>query len=484
MKKRPFIIGGVIIILLILFFSSLGKKANNQDLEQTVLEETYTLSVEYLSLHQETAYVLEQANSFDNYDSWLEEMKRVTKAWGDLEKDSLKLEKIAKKLTKTKVSSHFIPSVLAYTTAEINKVIDNAPYGKKIITLANYLGTDAKRAQLILNQTQNEVNREAYGEEGDVFEKCEQNATRIKNGAKVTGYVGGVVLSGGASAIIASGALATTATVVVGADLVLEITEDEARIALGDKNQVSEFASNIRIVTEPAAAILTLTNIPGNLSKGIDKLSALSFGADQVRSVIQDEKVLGISIKVNQDGELITEAVGMSEDELPAWKESNGITDSNESVKEIIEQSQSNIEKMITEKEDEKKSVKNDKDEKEAIETNESVPLGNREPIPFNEYDEMDERGLFKNITSIIEHLGEPDLETTNDNGRMVYMYFDVIKYESGNLAGLRFSFYNEEDYRRFIENMGASWETNKENWDVSGGGITATTQVISASAY
>ncbi|HOY61420.1 MAG TPA: hypothetical protein PK045_02865, partial [Candidatus Woesebacteria bacterium] len=163
-----------------------------------------------------------------------------------------------------------------------------------------------------------------------VFEKCEQNSMRIKNGCKVAGYVGGVVLTGGASA--------TTTTVVAGADLVLEVTEDEARIALGDKNKVSEMVSGLRSVTEPAAAILSLTSIPGNLSKGIDKLSALSFGADQVKSVIQDEKILGISIKTDEKGEVKAEIAGITQEELPKWREENKAIKSNESVQEILNQ--------------------------------------------------------------------------------------------------------------------------------------------------
>ncbi len=264
---------------------------------------------------------MEKAESFANYDDWNLKMDEIIKDWKDLEKKSKELEKTAKKITSEKSNITIISSVQAYDKQEINKIIDSAPMGKKIMTLAKHLGVDAQRAQLILNQTQNEVTREAYGEEGDVFEKCEQNSMRIKNGAKVAGFVGGVVLTGGASAVVASGALATTATVVVGADLVLEITEDEARIALGDKNKVSEMVSGVRSVTEPVAAILTLTNIPGNLSKGIDKLSALSFGADQVRSVIQDEKVLGISIQTDETGEVKAEIAGLNEEELPAWRE-------------------------------------------------------------------------------------------------------------------------------------------------------------------
>ncbi len=283
-------------------------------------------------------------------------MENITQDWQELEQKAGELEKTAQTFADEKLSLKIIPLALAYNKEEVNQIIDKAPFGKKIMTLAKHLGTDAKHAQLVLNQTQDEVSREAYAEEGDVFEKCEQNSMRIKNGAKVVGFVGGVVLSGGTSAVVASGALATTATVVVGADLVLEVTEDEARIALGDKNKVSEMVSNVRTVTEPASAILSITNISKNLSNSIDRLSAVTFGADQIRSVIQDEKVLGINIKGDDKGDLKVEISGVTEEELQKWKEENGVMTSSESIEEIINNAKLVIEKAVDEKIVEKES--------------------------------------------------------------------------------------------------------------------------------
>ena len=340
------IIVGVILVVIGFGLFKLFSKNKPVEIEQQLYSETLSLSSEYASLRYQTENVLEKARDFDDYESWEKKMEEVTKGWNDLEQRVGELEKIANKIAVEKTSLKIISSALAYDKQEINKIIDSAPFGKKIMTLAKHLGTDAKHAQLILSQAQNEVSREAYGEEGDVFEKCEQNSMRIKNGCKVTVYVGSVVLTGGTS-----GALVATTTVVAGADLVLEVTEDEARIAFGDKNKVSEMVSDIRSVTEPAAAILSLTNIPGNLSKGIDKLSALSFGADQVRSVIQDEKILGISIKTDEKGEVKAEIAGVTQEELPKWKEENKVVKSNESPEEIINNAKMAIEKTEDKKE-------------------------------------------------------------------------------------------------------------------------------------
>jgi len=332
-----------IIIVVVLVVTAFGlfkffNKNSPVDLEQEIYSQTLAVSKEYLSLRYQTENVLEKAEDFDGYDNWKAKMEEVVKGWNDLEQKASELEKMANKMTDEKTSSKFISSILAYDSQEVSQVINSGSIKNQISRLAKHFGIDAKHAQLILNETQDQISREAYGEEGDVFEKCEQNSMRIKNGCKVAGYVGGVVLTGGASAVVASGALATTTTVVAGADLVLEVTEDEARIALGDKNKVSEMVSSLRSVTEPAAAILSLTSIPGNLSKGIDKLSALSFGADQVKSVIQDEKVLGISIKTDEKGEVKAEISGLSEEELPKWKEANNAIKSNESAQEILNQ--------------------------------------------------------------------------------------------------------------------------------------------------
>jgi len=217
--------------------------------------------------------------------------------------------------------------------------------GQQIRTLAKHLGVDAKMAQLILNQTQDQITREAYGEEGDVFATCEQNSMRIKNGAKVTIFVGGIALTGGASAVAGSGVVAQTTLVAGGADLVLEVADDEAKIALGDKNKVSEMVGKIRTVTEPAASILTIVNLPGNVTKAMDKISALSFAGDQIRSVVQDEKILGISIKTDENGEIKAVASGLTETELAEWKKENNIATSIQPIEEVMKQIEEEIAK-------------------------------------------------------------------------------------------------------------------------------------------
>jgi len=587
MKKTTIILIVAVLILSAGAFYFFNKKTLNQTQYQVVLEETYAVSVEYLSLRQKTENVLEKAESFGSYDSWKAEMEEVTKNWKDLERRSSELKKTANEIANEKLGMELIPSALAYTKEEVTGIIDKAPMGKKITTLAKHLGVDAKMAQLILNETQDQISREAYGEEGDFFEKCEQNSMRIKNGAKVTIFVGGVVLTGGTSAALASGTLAKTTLIVGGADLVLEVTDDEARIALGDKNKVSEMAGTLRVVTEPAASILTIANMPGNLSKAMDKVSAGYFAADQVRSVIQDEKILGISIKIDEAGETKASVAGLTEQEIPEWMAENNIVKSGESAEEIINNAKMTIAKKVEEKESEVKQAKEKEtteksnnntensvaglgwegtlssmsggdNEKRTIDfdftlnkdgsvngsingtsykkwkqegdrikvygedessgyfefkiskkdllltkivigdkiiqpgeeymggiapggylkrksdsksENENSP-SNKNAMSITEYNELDDKGMLLNISSVEKYLGTPDVKTTDDNGRIVYIYYDLVEYESGNLGSVKMTFLNEEDYKTYIENMGASWESGKETWDESGGGI------------
>lgn len=362
MKK--IIIAAIGLIIIAGTFLYLSDKEPEQTQEQAVLEHTLKISKEYTVLRYRTENVLEKAEEYEDYDKWSGELAAIIDGWGELENDATELEKNADKLANEKTALGLIREARAYDSVEIQKVIETAPAGRQVRTLAKHLGVDAKMAQLILNETQDRISREAYGEEGDVFETCEQNSMRIKNGAKVTVFVGGVVLTGGASAVAASGVVAKTALVVSGADLVLEVADDEAKIALGDKNKVSEMVGKVRTVTEPAASILTIANIPGNVSKAMEKIGAISFAGDQIRSVVQDEKILGISIKTDEKGEVKAQVSGITEAELAEWKKENDAIVSIQPIEEIVMQfKEENKEEKVAEtpkEEDKKEAPKTD----------------------------------------------------------------------------------------------------------------------------
>lgn len=439
MKKITIISIIVVLILLAGAFYFFNKKTPDQAQEQVVLEKTLTISQKYTDLRYQTENVLEKAEDFNSYDSWNTKMEEIIKGWKELENEAIELEKQANKLSDEKVSFNFVEQALAYDKQEVSRVINSGSIKNQISRLAKHFGVDAKRAQLILNETQDQVSSEAYAEEGDVFEKCEQNSMRIKNGAKVTVFVGTVVLTGGVAGVVGSGAIATAGTVVAGADLALEITEDEARIALGDRNKVTEMAGSIRSVTEPAASILSIVNIPGNLSKAVDKFSAISFAADQVRSSIQDKKIIGISIQTNDKGEVKAEVAGLTPEELPKWRTENNGNPSNETVEEIINSAKMVAEKEVveTEKESENKQSEDKKDEISKTPNNE-IKL-----MPVKEFEELFDDFKIENISDVKEIFGEPDVINTFDDGYGNYIYHRRLVYPNGNIAGMTIRFQN-----------------------------------------
>lgn len=293
MKK---IVTILVAILIILFAGAFYFLRQNQAPEQRVLKNTLEISKEYISLRYQTDDVLTNAKEYSDYDAWNNDMTDIIKEWGELEKESKNLEKMAKEMAQEKLSFNFTSQVMAYTKDEISNVFDKAPAGKKIATLAKYLGVDAKRAQLILNQDQAQVTADAWNQAGDTFQTLETSALVIKDGCKVAGFAGGIVLTGGAAGLATAGTLTTTTVVVAGVDLALEVTEDGAQIAFGGKNKVSSFVKDVRTVTEPIANVLTITNIPSNLGNAFGKFDSVMVGLEQFREAAQEGKVVGVDL--------------------------------------------------------------------------------------------------------------------------------------------------------------------------------------------
>jgi len=326
--KKIIIVAIVIIIFVGGIFYFLNNRQAPQTQEQAVLESTLNISREYASLRYRTDNVLINAKEYADYDAWNSEMSAIIKDWEELEKNALSLENLANEMAEEKVSFEFVETTQAYTKEEITSVIDKAPAGRKIRTLAQFLGVDAKMAQLVLNQSQDEISREAYGEEGDVFQTLETRATMVKNASKVTVFVGTIALTGGTAAIASGGTLAQAAVIVSGADLTLEITDDTAKMALGDKNKISAIVGDARKITEPAAAILMVATLPTNLVLGIDKLNAVVFGADQLNSTIQSGAVIGIKLPVYKKGESEQkmEVSVLEKEEIDQWIKENSLS--------------------------------------------------------------------------------------------------------------------------------------------------------------
>ncbi len=296
MKKIIIISIIALIALSASVFYFLKQENTDQTEEQIVLGQTLEISRQYLALRYQTDNVLINAKYFSSYDTWNQEMTRIINDWNKLEKDATYLEKKSEALPVHELSFSLTKTVHAYDRNEISDVFDNAPVGKKIATLAKYLGVDAKRAQLILNQDQDQVTADAWNEAGDTLNKLEKSAVVIKDGCKIAGFVGTTVLTGGSAALMTGSALSRAAVVVSGADLTLEIGSDAASIALGNHNKISAIADDVRKITEPISGLLTISTMPGNLTKGIEKLNAVTFTAEQVNGGVQDGKIIGIEL--------------------------------------------------------------------------------------------------------------------------------------------------------------------------------------------
>ena len=290
MNKKFFIFLFAIVLVVTGYFLLTSQDRN----EQKVLESTYDISKEYLSLRYRTDNILVNAKEYTDYSTWNEDMTKLVEDWEALEKETLKLEDSADETVASNLK--IVQTANAYSAKEISNIYDKAPKFKGISTLANHLGVDAKKAQAILNQAQAEISSEVFTEEGNAFETLENTAIAVKDGCKVTGFVGGVVLTGGATGLASAGALTQVGVVVVGSDLALEVTEDGAQIAFGDRNKVSSFVKDVRTVTEPIATIISITSIPSNLSTAFGKFDSVMIGLEQFRASAQEGKVIGVDL--------------------------------------------------------------------------------------------------------------------------------------------------------------------------------------------
>lgn len=442
MSKRNLILllFGIIVLSLVGFFLIRG----NDKTEQIVYEDTLNISKQYLGLRYKTENVLVNAKEYESYDAWDTDVLSIIKEWEELEAKVLKLEENAEKISQEKTAFNFSSKAYAYDTKEVQAVIESAPAGKTIRTLAKHFGVDVKKAQLILNQSQDMATREAWGEAGDSFEKLENQAIVIKDSCKVAVYVGGVVATGGAAGFATAGTLAQVTVVATGVDLALEVTEDGAQIALGDKNKVSSFVKDVRTVTEPIATVLTIANIPSNLGKAIGKFEAVNVGLEEFRSTAQEGKVIGIDLKnfeyhpsfqviknTKYPGELTIAELEMAE--VEDWiksinKDYKPMT--SEEVKEYI----SNVSEVSEPKEE----VVNEEEEEF---TEESTPKGE---ISYSEWDNWgDEDSRYKG--DLIEKFGDPDVVTTNSSGKEVWIYLDLVYNSSGNTCSPVYTFYSTD---------------------------------------
>lgn len=448
--KRKILLVFVAVILLVgggfLYITFQNQK------EQKVLESTYNISKEYLTLRYRTDNTLVNAKNYSDYSTWKNDMDKIILDWENLEKESQKLQESASKNAETNaVSFNMVQTAGAYTAKEISNIYDKAPKFKGIATLANHLGVDAKRAQLILNHAQAEINSDVFTEEGNAFETLENTAIVVKDGCKVVGFVGGVVLTGGVAGIATAGTLAQTTLVVTGVDLALEVTEDGAQIALGDRNKVTSFVKDARTVTEPLANILTITNIPGNLGGAFGKSESVMFGLEQLRDSAQEGKVIGVDLRnfayqkpfqrirqAKYPGTVTAAEMEMAE--VEAWLKSLNVKYEPMTKEEVedflaISTKDNQPEKQKVEEETIKEAEKDI--------TTENVQTAKKGTISFNEWDDWGDAESRKK-EDLIDKFGNPDV-TEAKGGTQVWVYYDLVYNSSGRTCSPMYTFYDTD---------------------------------------
>ncbi len=276
-----------------------------------------------------------------DYQTWQRDLNYVIEMWEEVDSQSQKMVKEAEKVTELKKEENhglfLIPEAQAavkFDAKKINAIYDAAPAGKRIRTLAEQLGVDAKRAYKMLKMAQNQVTAEAWNEAGDTFETLENTARVIKDASKVTVYVGGAALSGGSVSTVGT-ILSEGGAIIGGVDLLFEVGEDVSAIAFGYDDKSVAMLGDLRKITEPAASIIGLAGIT-NATNAYDRWSAIMFGADQINSAIQEDKYLGI--KVNFD-DMVIESQGMDKVSMEAWMAKEKIEEepSEELVKEVLD---------------------------------------------------------------------------------------------------------------------------------------------------
>jgi hypothetical protein len=163
----------------------------------------------------------------------------------------------------------------------------------------------------------------------------------IKDGCKVAGFVGGVVLTGGTAAIGAGSTLAQATVVISGADLVLEVADDGATIALGNHNKVSALIKSGRTITEPISSILSIVSIPKAAQTGFEKFQTVVTALEQFNGAVQEGKIVGIELPAYSPSTTASpsKVSVLSAQELEPWlKEQGAVTkEASEELAAVLE---------------------------------------------------------------------------------------------------------------------------------------------------
>ncbi|NUJ97678.1 hypothetical protein HGA92_02720 [Candidatus Gracilibacteria bacterium] len=322
-----------LISFFIFWFSKNEKDLGNKNKiapskEQQLLQETYEVSKNYISLRYKTNDILVNAEDYGNYKNWKNELDKISSDWEILEIASQNLQNLAKKESSKISINKFMLKAQAYDKKTISNIFDIAFAKEKIDSLAKYILADTKKVPQLLRQNQYEIKENAWTGFSDSFQKLEFSAGMINDSCKITGFVGGVEIG----KISGESNINQLSIIINGGDLSLLINDDNASISLANNNKISGITIKANRLGKNIPNVLTLKNIKEKSTNS----TIIVLGLEKFRKNIQEGKIIGVELKDKNPMNIFI----LDKNEIEKWLNSIGIkdeiNDSDITIKDIL----------------------------------------------------------------------------------------------------------------------------------------------------
>ncbi len=158
----------------------------------------------------------------------------------------------------------------------IQRQFDSAERGQKFKQLAEYLGTDTKRAYAQFQMAQEILKGASYEDLAKVENSVVNTLEATKTGCKVGLFVAGTIATGGASTLLETGGL------VIGAvDSVVEVGATACTILKGENAQITMTMKDIQDKVGTISNIVSATNLVTSLPSLATKIKVAKQCADR-----------------------------------------------------------------------------------------------------------------------------------------------------------------------------------------------------------
>jgi hypothetical protein len=190
---------------------------------------------------------------------------------------------------------------------------------QRLKQLAAQLGTDAKNAFKQLQMAQDILQRDAANAEGDLYQKWQNIMEATKTASKAGLFVVGTIVTAGGSAAAAGGfGLAQSSAVIVsGVDVILDVGTTSSNIILGRDNQVALEFDKMKNSFAPVSFVFGLNGF-SSASAG----EKLSFIGDSLTDWFYENKIAGIKLdskgNVVKGSEWMVDTKGKSDQDVKA----------------------------------------------------------------------------------------------------------------------------------------------------------------------